>query len=159
MVRANTQNPLQSGRLFKFRRVAARDRSLNGTRANLQESINTSVFLGTNPADELITFGLPDTLEQAKSLNAGTCIPILPELPSNPYFIFALLSFAVSLQSSQLFAVYNRLSKRPSSKTVETVRYRHFSASLTRAASACCTRFSASTPRISRSGTSSLFAN
>ena len=29
-----------------------------------------------------------------------------------------------------LFAIYNRLSKRPSSKIVETVRCRHFSASL-----------------------------
>ncbi len=56
-----------------------------------------------------------------------------------------------------LCAIYNRLSKRPSSKTVETVRCRHFSASLARAASACCTRFSASTPKISRTGTSSLF--
>ncbi|MCU1239315.1 MAG: hypothetical protein JWO71_41 [Candidatus Acidoferrum typicum] len=58
-----------------------------------------------------------------------------------------------------LFAICNRLSKRPSSKTVETVRCRHLSASAARAASACCTRFSASTPRISRTGTSSLFAS
>ena len=53
----------------------------------------------------------------------------------------------------------NRLSKRPSSRTVETVRYRHFSPSLARAVSACCTRISASTLRISRTGTSSLFAS
>src|SRR6202795_3788151 len=52
-----------------------------------------------------------------------------------------------------LFAIYNRLSKRPSSNTVETVTCRHFSASLARVASACCTRFSASAPRISRTGT------
>ena len=57
------------------------------------------------------------------------------------------------------FAIFNRLSKSPSSNTVETVRCRHFSASAARAASACCTRFSASTPRISRTGTSSLFAS
>jgi len=58
-----------------------------------------------------------------------------------------------------LLVIYNRLSKRPSSKTVETVRCRHFSASLARAASACCTRLSASTPRISRTGTSLLSAS
>src|SRR5258708_6684260 len=46
-----------------------------------------------------------------------------------------------------------------SSNTVDKVRYRHFSASLARAASAWCTRFSASTPRINRTGTSSLFAS
>src|ERR1700687_4204847 len=69
-------------------------------------------------------------------------------------------SFRLATQASiPLFAIYNRLSKRPSSKTVETVRSRHFAASLARAASACCTRFSASTPRISRTGTSSLFAS
>src|ERR1700681_3521064 len=42
---------------------------------------------------------------------------------------------------------------------VDTVRCRHFSASLARAASAWCTRFSASTPRINLSGASSLFAS
>jgi hypothetical protein len=46
-----------------------------------------------------------------------------------------------------------------SSNTVDKVRCRHFSASLARAASAWCTRFSASTPRINLSGTSSLFAS
>src|SRR5712691_7401053 len=57
------------------------------------------------------------------------------------------------------FAIFNRLSKSPSSNTVETVRCRHFSAWAARAASACFTRFSASTPRISRTGTSSLSAS
>src|ERR1700722_14359962 len=46
-----------------------------------------------------------------------------------------------------------------SSNTVDTVRCRHFSASLARAASARCPLFSASTPRIRRTGTSSLFAS
>src|ERR1700688_1347638 len=57
------------------------------------------------------------------------------------------------------FAIFNQLSESPSSNTVETVKCRHFLASAARAASACCTRFSASTPRISRTGTSSLFAS
>ena len=39
------------------------------------------------------------------------------------------------------------------------MRYHHFLASLLRAASDCCTRCSASTPRINRTGTSSLLAN
>jgi hypothetical protein len=73
------------------------------------------------------------------------------------------ISYSCSVHATQelipLFAIYNQLSKRRSSKIVETVRYRHFSASLARTASACCTRFSASTPRISRTGTSSLFAS
>src|SRR6266850_6363530 len=73
---------------------------------------------------------------------------------------FPLLANDLAVQEwIPLFAIYNLLSKRPSSKTVEAVRCRHFSASLARAASACCTRFSASTPRISRTGTSSLFAS
>jgi hypothetical protein len=76
-----------------------------------------------------------------------------PLLPSNLYFIFVLLHATQEL--IPLFAVYNRLSKRSSSKTVETVRCRHFSASLARTASACCTRFPASTPRISRTGPAS----
>ena len=73
------------------------------------------------------------------------------------------MAFCIIIQqlheSIPLFAIYNRRSKPPSSKTVETVRSRHFAASFGRAASACCTRFSASTPRISRTGTSSLFAS
>ena len=62
-------------------------------------------------------------------------------------------------ESISVLVTYSRLSKRQSSKTVETVRCRHFLASLARAASACCTRSSASTPRMIRTGTSLLFAN
>jgi hypothetical protein len=65
-----------------------------------------------------------------------------------------MLRLAATQESIALFATYSRLSKRPSSNTVEMVRWRHFAASLARAASACCTRCSASTPRTRRSGTS-----
>jgi hypothetical protein len=48
--------------------------------------------------------------------------------------------FAVTTQELiPLLAICDRLSKRPSSKTVETVRCRHLSASVARAASACST--------------------
>jgi len=49
-------------------RVVARDQRLNGTRAHLQESINTSAFVGTNPTGELITSGLPVTREQSRKI-------------------------------------------------------------------------------------------
>ncbi len=70
------------------------------------------------------------------------------------------ISYSCSFHASQelipLLAIFNWLSKSPSSNTVETVRWRHFSASLVRAASACCTRCSASKPRISRAARESL---
>jgi|SRR5580658_1987507 hypothetical protein len=43
---------------------------------------NTRAFVGSNPTGESITSGLlVGTCEQAGSLNAGTCITILPEVP------------------------------------------------------------------------------
>jgi hypothetical protein len=83
---------------------------------------------------------------------SGVCVDARDRLDS-------IASDSATQESIPLLAMYNRLSKRPSLKTVETVRCRHFSASFARAVSARCTRISASTPRISRTGTSSLFAS
>jgi hypothetical protein len=97
----------------------------------------------------------PLTLELTRlriGIRSEPCLPIR-------LCVFRQLLDVAYQESIPLFAAYNRLSKLPSSKTVETVRSRHFAASFARAASACCTRFSASTPRISRTGTSSLFAS
>ena len=51
------------------------------TNRKLARPVNTRAFVGTNPTGELITSGLSVTREQAGSLNAGTCIAILPEVP------------------------------------------------------------------------------
>ena len=46
-----------------------------------KSSLTRCAFLDTDPTDEPTASRLPVTLEQAGSLNAGTCITMLTEVP------------------------------------------------------------------------------